>query len=233
MKPLMTFTPIILFYHNEPSKTKDSPWGRGEEKSKTNWERSRDVSSSYLSATSLVACWISWIVCPWSCSCCTTFSYSGCWGVRTRRGWLHTFLRYCNAYKTRKKGSEINGRSFTRLLHLSPSVTTIYTAVGCLLANCWPFIGRQTADKRLKDVRQRPDGQPTDCRKTVDKRLKDVQQRPDGQPTDCRKTVDKRLKDVRQRPDGQPTDCRQTDEESLGFNIIANKRSISPTWKSI
>lgn len=67
--------------------------------------RSHHISSAdiqpvtCLRAESLGACWMSRRLEFWAASCSVMRLYSGCCGVRTKLGWLHSFLRYCSAWE--------------------------------------------------------------------------------------------------------------------------------------
>lgn len=78
-------------------------------------------------AESLGACWISWREEFWTASFSVVFLNSGCWGVKTNAGWLHSLRRYCNAfkkgeesiYKSPSRATNVHVSIFPMLVHLS------------------------------------------------------------------------------------------------------------------
>lgn len=58
---------------------------------------------SYFKAFSLGACWQSRKEELLVLSCFVTSSYLGWLVVKTRAGWLHSFLKYCNAWQNQRK----------------------------------------------------------------------------------------------------------------------------------
>lgn len=68
-------------------------------------------------AESLGACWISWREEFWIASFSVVLLNSGCWGVKTNAGWLHSLRKYCNAFK--------GGKSICKSIH----TTNVYILV--------------------------------------------------------------------------------------------------------
>lgn len=107
----------------------------------------KDIHTCF-KAESLGACWISCREEFWTASFSVVVLNSGCWGVKTNAGWLHSLRKYCNAFKRKKKYVWVNFAYHKYFLSLYLSLCYFLCCIECLsssscLANFYSFFKNQ------------------------------------------------------------------------------------------